>query len=57
MQGRDFIAEGYEEGPEIGILVKRAYEHQLDTGITDKAELIRLAIKDVMLVCSHPDQH
>ena len=40
IQGRD-IADFVKPGPEMGRLVKRAYEIQIDEGISDKQELIK----------------
>ena len=46
LYGRD-ITDIIEPGPKMGALLKRAYEIQLDHGITDKEELKRLLIKEL----------
>lgn len=44
IQGRD-IAEFVEPGPQMGRLVKKAYEIQIEDGIVDKKELIKRILK------------
>jgi hypothetical protein len=38
LQGRDLL-DGIKPGPEMGALVKKAYEIQVQEGIRDKATL------------------
>jgi len=40
VQGRD-IMDHVKPGPEMGRIVKKAYEIQIEEGIRDKAELIK----------------
>jgi len=35
LRGQDLIDRGYKPGPEMGLILRRAFEHQLDTGETD----------------------
>lgn len=46
LHGRD-IADIVERGPSMGILLRFAYEEQLEHGITDKQELRRLVIQEL----------
>nr|MBC8550128.1 CCA tRNA nucleotidyltransferase [Candidatus Brocadiales bacterium] len=45
VEGRDFIAKGFEPGPKIGKLVKLAHYLQLEHGLSDKFEIVELTIK------------
>ena len=45
LHGRDFM-DVVEPGPEMGILVKRAYELQLEEGITDKDKLKQRVLEE-----------
>ncbi len=40
LRGRDLIALGLEPGPEMGALLKRAHELQLELGLTSKEEVL-----------------
>lgn len=44
LQGRDFL-DVVRAGPELGTLVRRAYELQIDEGITDRDELKRRSLE------------
>ncbi|RJQ30207.1 hypothetical protein C4572_04570, partial [Candidatus Parcubacteria bacterium] len=46
LQGRDLMPE-IEPGPEMGKLVHKAYEIQLNTGIRNKAELKRRILQSI----------
>lgn len=39
--GQDFLEEGFEEGPQIGDLVQKAHDIQLEEAITDRDTLIQ----------------
>lgn len=41
--GQDFLNSGFEEGPQIGDLVQKAHDIQLEEGITDPAVLVEKA--------------
>lgn len=40
LMGRDLISAGYQPGPIFGEMLKKAYEIQIEEGITDKAVLL-----------------
>ncbi len=44
VEGRDFMALGVAPGVELGLLVKKAHELQLDLGLSDKAGIIALTM-------------
>ena len=44
LHGRD-LAGKIEPGPKMGALLKKAYEIQIDEGITDKQELLARILK------------
>ena len=44
LTGKDFLDE-IPEGPELGMLLQRAYDLQLESGICDKDELKKLVLK------------
>jgi tRNA nucleotidyltransferase (CCA-adding enzyme) len=44
LMGRDLIKLGHHPGPNIGKIINKAFEIQLDTGIDDKDELYELAV-------------
>ncbi len=45
LTGKDFL-DVVPEGPELGVLLQRAYDLQLETGICDKNELKKLVFKN-----------
>lgn len=45
LRGRDLITIGYKPGPELGKILKQAYEHQIEEDITDKEILLEKIIK------------
>jgi len=47
LTGKDFAGE-VPEGPELGALLQRAYDLQLERGISDKNELKRLVLENKM---------
>lgn len=46
LQGKDFL-DVASPGPELGELVKKAYEIQIDSGVQDKAELKKLTVSSL----------
>mgnify|MGYP001611735922 FL=1 len=40
LQGRDVLAEGVSAGPQIGELLRRAYELQLEGGLADRDQAL-----------------
>lgn len=45
LRGEDLLAKGIKEGPEIGIRLQEAFDHQINRGVDDKEELLRIALK------------
>ena len=45
LQGRHLIEAGYQPGRQFTIILKKAYEYQLDTGCEDVQELLEMSIK------------
>ena len=45
LRGRDLM-DFIEPGPQMGILLKHAYEIQIEKGITNKQELKNIVVKD-----------
>jgi len=48
LMGRHLIEKGYEEGPEIGSILRVAHDRQIDTGETDIDVLYSFAIDSVI---------
>jgi len=44
LMGRHLIAAGYKPGPNFSVMLKKAYEHQIETGCTDEIELLKVAV-------------
>lgn len=44
VKGRDLINLGFKPGKEIGVLLRKAFEIQIQEGITDKEELIKRVV-------------
>lgn len=43
LMGRHLLEHGFKPGPDMGAILKRAFEHQLDSGETDVERLIQVA--------------
>ena len=43
LMGRHLIAAGYKPGINFSTMLKKAYEHQIDTGCIDENELLKVA--------------
>lgn len=44
LMGRHLVSRGYKQGKEMGLILKRAYEHQIETGETDVNKLFNAGI-------------
>ena len=44
VQGRDLIQRGHKPGPELGALLQRCFDYQLDSGETDRDTIILQAL-------------
>jgi poly(A) polymerase/tRNA nucleotidyltransferase (CCA-adding enzyme) len=45
--GRHLIARGHQPGPELGRMLRAAFEHQLESGETDLEKLYQAALKEI----------
>lgn len=49
IRGDDVMALGVQQGPEIGVWMRRAYDAQLEGHVTDRSELLRWLKKEIGL--------
>ena len=45
LQGRHLMAAGFKPGKSFGVMLRKAYDHQLDTGCEDIQELVKVATR------------